>query len=185
MYVKAGGARILFDAGPDPAVLRRNAERLGVDLGGADFAVVSHAHGNRTGGLRLLASLKPGLRMYVPPDEGLRRYIESLGLEPVCVNSTVEVARGVYVVKPLYGPPLEVALAIRTSRGLVVLVGCSHLGVVSILRQAAGDTGARPHIVLGGFHMAGAQAREVENTVSQLVGMGLRRSIRYTAAGTG
>jgi len=78
-----------------------------------------------------------------------------------------------------------VALAIRTSRGLVVLVGCSHLGVVSILRQAAGDTGARPHIVLGGFHMAGAPAREVENTVSQLVGMGLRRSIRYTAAGTG
>jgi len=116
-YVEAGGARIFFDTGPDSAVLKRNAERLGVDLGRVDFAVASHAHGGHAGGLKLLAPLKPGLRVYMPPDEGLRRYVESLGLEPVRANSTVEVAKDVYVVKPLYGPPLEVALTIRTSGG--------------------------------------------------------------------
>jgi 7,8-dihydropterin-6-yl-methyl-4-(beta-D-ribofuranosyl)aminobenzene 5'-phosphate synthase len=145
VYVEAGGARLLFDTGPDPGVLERNAGKLEVDLSKVDFVVVSHAHGDHTGGLRLLSSIKPGLRVYIPPDQSLKRYVEGLGLEPVQVNSTVEVAEGVFVVKPLYGPPLEDALAIRTSRGLIILVGCSHPGSRTSLSGRPGTWGEAAH----------------------------------------
>ena len=42
-------------------------------------------------------------------------------------------------------------------RGLVVLTGCGHAGVVNILRHARRLTGEeRVHAVLGGFHLSGA-----------------------------
>jgi 7,8-dihydropterin-6-yl-methyl-4-(beta-D-ribofuranosyl)aminobenzene 5'-phosphate synthase len=125
--------------------------------------------------LKLLASIKPGMRVYVPPDKSLISYVENLGLKPIQVNSTVEVSEGIYVVKPLYGPPVEEALAIKTGKGLVILVGCSHPGVVNIVRQAVKDIGMRPYIVLGGFHMAGATAQEVQEVASQLVEMGVEK----------
>jgi 7,8-dihydropterin-6-yl-methyl-4-(beta-D-ribofuranosyl)aminobenzene 5'-phosphate synthase len=173
--VETRGARFLFDTGPDPGVLERNAERLGVDLGSLDFVVISHGHGDHTGGLELAALRRRGLRVYIPRDEGLKRYVESLGLRPIQVNETVEVARGVFVVKPLYGPPMEEALAIVTSRGLVVLVGCSHPGVVNLVRQAARDVGVKPYMVVGGFHMAGSPAEEAREVVEQLLGMGVEK----------
>jgi len=42
-------------------------------------------------------------------------------------------------------------------RGLVVITGCGHAGVVNILRYASALTGVdRVHAVLGGFHLTGA-----------------------------
>lgn len=175
VYVETGTVSFLFDTGPDPAVLKANAERLGIDLAKIDFVVISHVHGDHTGGLRLLASIKPEMTVYVPPDGSLISYVKSLGLKPLQVNTTVEVSRGTYVVKPLYGPPVEEALAINTSRGLVVLVGCSHPGIVNIVEQAVKDVGARPYIVLGGLHMAGAAIQEVQKVTSQLLKMGVEK----------
>jgi 7,8-dihydropterin-6-yl-methyl-4-(beta-D-ribofuranosyl)aminobenzene 5'-phosphate synthase len=42
-------------------------------------------------------------------------------------------------------------------RGLVVLTGCSHAGVINVLRQARRLTGIEPvHAVVGGMHLSGA-----------------------------
>ena len=51
LFVEAAGHRILFDAGPDGALLVRNAEALGVDLASADLAVLSHGHYDHSGGM--------------------------------------------------------------------------------------------------------------------------------------
>jgi 7,8-dihydropterin-6-yl-methyl-4-(beta-D-ribofuranosyl)aminobenzene 5'-phosphate synthase len=57
----------------------------------------------------------------------------------------------------------------------VVLVGCSHPGVVNLVRQAARDVGAKPYMVVGGFHMAGLPAEEAREVVEQLLGMGVEK----------
>jgi len=174
-YIETSGVRLLFDTGPDPIVLEANARRLGIDLSKIDFVVISHAHGDHTGGLRLLASIKPGITVYVPPDGSLVSYVRSLGLKPIQVNNTVEVSRGVYVVKPLYGPPIEEALAIKTGKELIILVGCSHPGVVNIVEQAMRDIGVKPYIVLGGFHMGRSSPQDAQKVASQLMEMGVEK----------
>jgi 7,8-dihydropterin-6-yl-methyl-4-(beta-D-ribofuranosyl)aminobenzene 5'-phosphate synthase len=46
----------------------------------------------------------------------------------------------------------EISLAIRTPRGLVVVVGCSHPGVEKIL-EAATKIEPRVYSIFGGFHL--------------------------------
>jgi len=72
----------------------------------------------------------------------------------------------------LYGPPVEEALAVKTSKGLATLVGCSHPGVVNLVNQAVRDLGIKPYLVLVGFHMLGAPLQDVKEVASRLVEKG-------------
>ncbi len=55
-------------------------------------------------------------------------------------------------------------------RGLVVLVGCAHSGIVNTLR-AAQDVASerRIHAVVGGFHLCGASEERIARTVDELL----------------
>ncbi len=176
IYVETPETRFLFDTGPDPTVLKHNAEALHVNLSSIDFVVISHCHGDHTGGLPLIGEVRPGVSVYVPAPSGLESYVRSLGLKPVPVSGTIEVAPGVWVVKPLYGPPWEECVAINTSYGLVVLVGCSHPGVDRMVEQAVKDTGVRKvYAVIGGFHLIGAPMSKVAQEVNGLVRLGVAK----------
>lgn len=51
----------------------------------------------------------------------------------------------------------QCAIFLVRGKGLVVLTGCSHAGIVNTVRQAVSLTGVdRVHAVVGGFHLTGA-----------------------------
>ena len=66
--IEYGGHRILFDAGNDGEIFARNVRRLGVDLRRLDFAVISHRHGDHTGGLAYLLRVNPTVTIYAPKE---------------------------------------------------------------------------------------------------------------------
>jgi len=174
MYVETPYAKFLFDTGPDPAVLKYNAEKLGVNLSNLDFVIISHCHGDHVGGLPLIAKLRPGIKVYVPQHSGLWGYVKGLGLTPIPVNKTMEVAPGVWVLKPLYGPPWEEGVALSTKLGLVVLVGCSHPGVNAIVNEAIHDLNVRKvYAVIGGFHLMGASRNVIAREMDDLASLGV------------
>lgn len=49
--VESGGRRILFDTGARPGTVLANAKELGIDLSNVEDVVVSHNHGDHSGGL--------------------------------------------------------------------------------------------------------------------------------------
>lgn len=62
----------------------------------------------------------------------------------------------------------SVALAIR-DKGLVVLTGCAHAGIVNTVEHARRISGVdRVWAVAGGFHLAGAEEDEIERTVEAI-----------------
>ncbi len=78
----------------------------------------------------------------------------------------------------------EQALAIRTRKGLVVLVGCSHRGVVNALRHAAALTGEeRIHAVIGGTHLGPASDEQVERTIEEFENLGVERVVACHCTG--
>jgi 7,8-dihydropterin-6-yl-methyl-4-(beta-D-ribofuranosyl)aminobenzene 5'-phosphate synthase len=61
----------------------------------------------------------------------------------------------------------EVSLAMRTPKGLAVVVGCSHPGVEKILGEAA-KIASRLYTVTGGFHLVLTPREEVQRVASVL-----------------
>jgi 7,8-dihydropterin-6-yl-methyl-4-(beta-D-ribofuranosyl)aminobenzene 5'-phosphate synthase len=73
------------------------------------------------------------------------------------VDSLTEVAPGVAIISTVSNTPgtlelRELSLAIRTPKGLVLLVGCSHPGIETIL-AAARPWSDHVHLVFGGLHL--------------------------------
>jgi 7,8-dihydropterin-6-yl-methyl-4-(beta-D-ribofuranosyl)aminobenzene 5'-phosphate synthase len=59
-------------------------------------------------------------------------------------------------------------------KGLVVFSGCSHAGIVNVLRHARSCfPGVRLHAVMGGFHLAGPTEAIIPDTVRDLRDFGL------------
>ena len=113
LHIEQADRRILFDTGATGAIAP-NAERLGIDLGQVDLAILSHHHYDHGGGLEAFFSSNDHAPVYLRPvPDGqptfhalllINRYI---GLEPgllerhqdrfVFVEHFQEVAPGVYL----------------------------------------------------------------------------------------
>jgi 7,8-dihydropterin-6-yl-methyl-4-(beta-D-ribofuranosyl)aminobenzene 5'-phosphate synthase len=67
----------------------------------------------------------------------------------------------------------DLALWVRTDRGLVVIVGCSHAGLVNTLHYAQRlSDEPRLHAVLGGFHLIEASEARLARTMAELRELG-------------
>jgi 7,8-dihydropterin-6-yl-methyl-4-(beta-D-ribofuranosyl)aminobenzene 5'-phosphate synthase len=88
------------------------------------------------------------------------------------VTKTTEILPGFYVLtvqsqKPGTIEMNETSLAIRTRRGLAVVVGCSHPGVEKILQEAA-KIDPKLYTVTGGFHLVLTPPEEVQRVATLL-----------------
>jgi 7,8-dihydropterin-6-yl-methyl-4-(beta-D-ribofuranosyl)aminobenzene 5'-phosphate synthase len=73
------------------------------------------------------------------------------------VDSLTEVAPGVAIISTISKTPgtlelRELSLAIRTPEGVVLLVGCSHPGIETIV-EASHPWGDHVHVIFGGLHL--------------------------------
>ena len=70
----------------------------------------------------------------------------------------------------------DLALVIDAEFGLVVILGCSHHGIVNTLRHAQKLTGKESiYAAIGGTHLFGASQERLEKTVAVLREMGIQR----------
>ncbi|MFP4546340.1 MAG: MBL fold metallo-hydrolase [Methanomassiliicoccales archaeon] len=142
---------ILFDTGGGADMLRRNADALGVDLGRVRKLVVSHDHGDHSGGLDVLGEMGEVEVYLLPSFSGrLRRWIGSFPQAVVReVNGPTEIAPGVMTNGGLGRSPREQSLLIMGA-GITVITGCAHPGMAEILSDAS--RWGRVTGLVGGFH---------------------------------
>jgi 7,8-dihydropterin-6-yl-methyl-4-(beta-D-ribofuranosyl)aminobenzene 5'-phosphate synthase len=63
----------------------------------------------------------------------------------------------------------DISIAIKTSAGLIVIAGCSHAGIVSIVKKSMRITGEkRIKAVIGGYHLVDAEDERIEKVVTSL-----------------
>ncbi|WP_148882197.1 MBL fold metallo-hydrolase [Thermococcus aciditolerans] len=78
----------------------------------------------------------------------------------------------------------DMSLVAKTSEGLVIVSGCSHAGIVSIVKGAIRLTGERRvRAVIGGFHLIDASDERIERTVREFKELGVEEV--YTGHCTG
>jgi len=88
------------------------------------------------------------------------------------VDSLTEVAPGFFLVSTVSKNPgtlelRELSLAVRTPDGLVILVGCSHPGIETILEAMRG-AGDHVHLIMGGLHLVNTPDPEIDRISAAL-----------------
>jgi len=89
------------------------------------------------------------------------------------VDKNVQIAPGIHLISLVSDKPgtlelRELSLALDTPDGMVIVVGCSHPGIDTIV-DAAARINPRIHLVAGGFHLVASKDEEIEKIVSILL----------------
>lgn len=178
--VESGEAMVLFDTGGKGAILIDNMVELGFDPQAIDVVVLSHAHGDHTGGLATLLDAGAKPIVYVPAAFPARFKADVRArTDLVEVTDAVEILPGIYTSGEVGSDIVEQALVVETEDGLVVITGCAHPGVVEMVRRAKeapeDESAVDVSIVMGGFHLGDASRSQVEGIIADLRELGVQR----------
>ena len=64
-------------------------------------------------------------------------------------------------------------MIIHTEKGLIVITGCAHPGIVRIVDKAKDLLKGDVLLVMGGFHLGGESKGEIENIISSFRKLGV------------
>ncbi|GFE60742.1 MBL fold metallo-hydrolase [Geobacter sp. AOG2] len=68
------------------------------------------------------------------------------------------------------------SLVLETDRGLVILLGCCHAGLINTLEHIAYTTGRRDvYALIGGTHLSFCSQEQMEKTIQTVKSMGIRK----------
>lgn len=175
--VQGASQTILFDTGGDGPTLLSNMEAMGMGEDEIDAIVLSHNHGDHTGGLWDVLARNASVTVYVPASfpSGVCKRIEGTGANVERVREPAQIAPGIFTTGEVGNGIGEQALVITSGRGLFVITGCSHPGVDRMAERAAKafDTGI--YAVTGGFHLGGASTGEITEIIEALKRLGVQR----------
>jgi 7,8-dihydropterin-6-yl-methyl-4-(beta-D-ribofuranosyl)aminobenzene 5'-phosphate synthase len=175
--IEYGTQTVLFDTGGRGQMRLRNMEILGIDPHQIQTVVLSHYHGDHTGGLdELLAKgAHPTVYMlscFAPDFKDHARHMANV----VEVTPGQYIADGVYTTGEMDGASIhEQALVLKTDRGLVVVTGCAHPGIVKMVERAKTLFGEPIHLVLGGFHLRGQPDKELKSILADFRRLGVEK----------
>ena len=136
--------KILFDTGTSGSILLHNMNKLGIAPSSIGIVVISHPHWDHFGGLQDILEASKDAELYLP-----QSFMGGISARKITrIKQPVEIRHNIFSTGELGG--VEQSLVVSSDKGLIVVVGCSHPGVGSIL-DAASRFG-KVYGIVGGFH---------------------------------
>ena len=176
-FIEGTEKSILFDTGGKGEVLMHNIDKLNINTESVEMIVISHNHWDHTGGLFTFLEKKSGIPVYLPHSFPVKfiNKVKEAEATVVLINEPVEICKDVYSTGEIEGPVNEQSLIVKTNKGLVVVTGCSHPGIVKIIKKAQEIMGEEVYLVFGGFHLMRDSEKDVKEIFNQLRELGVKK----------
>ncbi len=173
-WIEFEGANILFDTGGDPAAFSSNAEKMQLPYEAITHLLFSHRHSDHiAGSSEIIKKLSQNVSIYVPKTFP-RRLIKNK--KATVVRSFQEIAPNIYSLILKGGFWLyEQALVLKTPKGLGIITGCAHPGIVEIIKAAKAHLHDDIYFVLGGFHLLFTPAEKSAGVVKEFQDLNVQK----------
>jgi 7,8-dihydropterin-6-yl-methyl-4-(beta-D-ribofuranosyl)aminobenzene 5'-phosphate synthase len=167
---------LLFDTGGNGQILLRNMQVLEVDPARVQNVVLSHAHSDHTGGLSAFLDASSHPPVFLLASFGTS-FIQSVKQRTEVIEATpgLQIAENILTTGNVGGSIPEQSLVIRTRKGLVVITGCAHPGIVRIVERAVALTGEPVYLVLGGFHLRDMSDDQIASILRDFRRLGVQK----------
>ncbi|OQX84686.1 MAG: hypothetical protein B6D55_08565 [Candidatus Omnitrophica bacterium 4484_70.2] len=146
---------ILFDTGGDSEILLSNMKKLGINPASIKKVVISHIHGDHVGGLESFLEKNNDVTVFIPKSfpQSIKNMIVQKGAKFIKVSASRKISDFIYTTGKLPDPPEEQSLIIVSKKGLIVITGCAHPGIVNIVKKVKKLMKKdKIYLVVGGFH---------------------------------
>jgi 7,8-dihydropterin-6-yl-methyl-4-(beta-D-ribofuranosyl)aminobenzene 5'-phosphate synthase len=173
--IKGAEQTILFDTGGDGSILLANMKELNISPEEIDLVVLSHIHNDHVGGLTDLLEINSEVTIYLPASfpEGFKREISKYGAKTIDVQKPAEIVEGIYSTGELGTYIIEQSLVILTEKGMIVITGCAHPGIVTIVSRAKDLFNKDILLAIGGFHLASERESKIRKIVTNIKELGV------------
>lgn len=174
--VEYQGNKLLFDAGRDAALYKKNVELLDIDPKEIPSLFISHAHGDHTAGMPWITKINPSVKCYLPSS-----YAEELGSRNQLPENSTALEDPAHLYGPFYstGDSFEAfreqGLVIKTENGGILITGCGHPGPIEMVSKAEEELGIEIHTLIGGLHLMRSSENDVLKIAKTLKFMGIKQ----------
>lgn len=183
--VESNGHSCLFDAGRIPDKFMTNVSQLGVNCSRINILFISHIHGDHMGGIFDVLAKCDQPALYLPfsypqtPDEphtdksdsdflALLNQLKPFSSEIFREKESFKIGDSFYSTGMMEDQTYEQALIVSTSRGLIIITGCAHPGILNIVKRAKELMKQDVHFVMGGFHLVSTDSAQVQTIAREL-----------------
>lgn len=158
---------ILFDTGGNGPLLLDNISKLGIKPNSVELVVLSHIHWDHTGGMEMFLEKNHNVSVFVPESfpQDFKQMVSSCGAKIVEIEKSTQICRGVYSTGQLGTSIKEQGMIIRTDKGMILITGCAHPGIVNMTRKAKELFDENLLFVMGGFHLNAASKSQIEEII--------------------
>ncbi len=140
--------------------------------------MLSHIHRDHVGGLPTFLEKNSDVTVYQPVSfpESIKEDTRRLGAKVIEVQEPLQICKNAYSTGELGGAIKEQSLAIKTSKGLVVITGCAHPGIVNILQEAKQEFKDDVYLAVGGFHLVRMNIKQLTGIINDFKEEGIQKT---------
>lgn len=174
---------VLFDTGEKTESLFANMKNLNIDISKIKTVVISHNHWDHTGGLWGLLEKTENIDVYGCPgfEDEFKEKVTSLGVNLILSEKLTPLKNNIFTTGEIEGKYkgsfiAEQALLIKKEKGITIITGCSHPGIIKIIKNVKEDfPEEKINFVFGGFHLMDKDKREIELIVEKFKELGVEK----------
>jgi len=165
---------ILFDTGGRPSLLFNNIDKIGIKIPDLDSVVISHDHWDHTGGLWPILEDNPKIKIYscLGFKNKFKDKTKLYNNRFIEIDAFTEISKNIYSTGSLEGEYnsekiYEQSLILKTKKGLTIITGCAHPGIINIIEYIKKNLSDNIHLVMGGFHLQHKSDNEIKTIINK------------------
>ncbi|NQT65154.1 MAG: MBL fold metallo-hydrolase [FCB group bacterium] len=143
-FIETEKRNILFDTGGNGKILLENMLNLNIDPNYVDDIVISHPDFDHIGGLSTFLNLNQKAILHIPISFRGIRYPNKVKY----YDKPAQIYENIFLTGELN--KREQSLAVKTEKGLVLIIGCGHPGIAKIIDSVSKF--GNVFTIIGGLH---------------------------------